>query len=109
MENNGALLVGLSYELTAYLKEHPEQLPKGVQKDDLWIICSQYVIDNIENYKFSHYKDKFLWRVKFKNSKFPEYEYLYFITYQAMYNKGAGIVEATLVNEKLDYMSPSLN
>jgi len=103
MKDIGALIVGLSYELSVYLKEHPEEIPAGVDKQSLEAICSQYLIDNIENYIFSPFKDKFLWRVKFKNSKYPEYEYMYFITYKAIFNGKAGIVEAQLINEKRNF------
>lgn len=106
MKDTGALIVGLSHELCVYLKEHPEELPPGVDKDSLLVACSQYLIDNIENYIFSPFKDKFLWRVKFKNSKYPEYEYMYFITYKAIFKGEAGIVEAKLVHEKRDFSNP---
>lgn len=99
MKDTGALIVGLSHELSVYLKKHPEELPRGIDKDTLWVTCSHYVIDNIENYIFSPYKDKFLWRVKFKNSKYQEFEYMYFITYKAICNGEAGIVKAELMNE----------
>ncbi len=107
MKDNGALIIGLSHELSVYLKEHPEELPAGVDKDSLWVTCSHYLIDNIENYIFSPFKDKFLWRVKFKNSRYQEYEYMYFITYKAIYNGEAGIVEARLINEKREFSSSS--
>jgi hypothetical protein len=99
MKDTGALIIGLSHELSVYLKEHPGELPRGIDKDTLWVTCSHYVIDNIENYIFSPYKDKFLWRVKFKNSKYQEFEYMYFITYKAICNGEAGIVKAELMNE----------
>ncbi|MGZ3753145.1 MAG: hypothetical protein ACXVB0_23565 [Mucilaginibacter sp.] len=99
MKDSGALVVSLSQELTIYLKEHPEELPPGVNKDSLNAVCSSYLIDNIENYTFSPYKDKFLWRVKFRNSQYQEYEYMYFITYKAVFNGAAGIVEAKLIKE----------
>jgi hypothetical protein len=103
MKDSGTLIIGLSHELSVYLKKHPEELPPGIDKDSLTAVCSSYLIDNIENYIFSPFKDKFLWRVKFINSKYPEYEYMYFITYKAVFNGEAGIVEAKLINEKWDF------
>ena len=102
MKDSGALIIGLSHELSVYLKEHPEELPRGIDKDTLWVTWSHYVIDNIENYIFSPFKDKFLWRVKFKNSRYQEFEYLYFITYKAIYKGEAGIVKAELINENVE-------
>ena len=102
MKETGTVLIGLSHELTIYLRQHPEELPTGIDKDSLVVVCSSYLIDNIENYIFSPYKDKFLWRVKFKNSKYQEFEYMYFITYKAIYNGEAGIVKAELINENVE-------
>ena len=107
MKDTGTLIVGLSHELTVYLKQNPEELPQGIDPETLWLSCSHYLIDNIENYIFSPFKDKFLWRVKFKNSKYQEFEYMYFITYTAICNGTAGIVEAKLVSEKMSVSGSS--
>jgi hypothetical protein len=107
MKDSGALIIGLSQELNVYLKEHPEELPPGIDKDSLMASCSSYLIDNIENYIFSPFKDKFLWRVKFQNSQYQEYEYMYFITYKVVFNGEAGIVEAKLINEKRYFPGPA--
>jgi hypothetical protein len=106
MKETGTVLIGLSHELTIYLRQHPEELPSGIDKDSLVVVCSSYLIDNIENYIFAPYKDKFLWRVKFKNSSFPEYEYMYFITYKAVCNAQKGIVEVKLIQEKRETNTP---
>jgi hypothetical protein len=107
MKETGALIVGLNQELSVYLREHPEELPPDIDKNSLRISCAQYLIEHIESYTHSPYKDKFLWRVQFKNSESQEYEYLYFITYKAIYNGEAGIVEAKLINKKGELSSSS--
>ena len=100
MKIEGGLLINMSAELAAYFKEHQAELPPAVDVNTLEVRCSSYLIEYIENYSKKPYTDKFLWCVVFPNSKNPAYEYMYFITYKALYMGEHGIVSAKLVQEK---------
>jgi len=100
MKTEGGLMIRLSVELSEYFKNHPEDLPSAVDMNSLETRCSPYLIEYIESYTTKPFKDKFLWSVKFSNSKNPDSEYMYFITYKAMYMGEHGIVAANLIYEK---------
>jgi len=100
MKIEGGLLVSLSSELALYFKAHPEDLPPVIDVNSLAINCSSYLIEHIENYTAKPFTDKFLWRLKFSNSKNPDYEYMYFITYKAVYKGASEITSAKLIYEK---------
>ena len=99
MKSEGGLVVSLSSELASYFKSHPGDLPLAVDVNALEIKCSSYLIEHIESYTAKPFTDKFLWSLTFPNSKFPRFQYLYFITYKAKYMGECGVVTANLISE----------
>jgi len=106
MKIEGGLIISLSAELTNYFKDHEADVPSGIDINSLKIDCSSYLIEHIENYASKPFTDKFLWCLKFSNSKNPAFEYMYFIEYSAMYMGKRGIVSATLVYDKQEAPAP---
>lgn len=94
---NSPLLITLNTELADYLKDNPEQLPTGINKDTLWIFCTSMAIDNYESYVTKPYEVEFIEDVRFNNSEDPEKVYTYKIHYKAYFGGDRGIVRAELI------------
>jgi hypothetical protein len=101
MRKEKHMMIALNTELVSYFKQHPEQLPVNVDVNTLQIKCLPYLIEHIENYSGKPFTDKFLWNITFPGSKLPGYQYKYFITYQASYRGGCGVITVNMVPGKL--------
>ena len=91
------LLININHELANYLSTHESEIPTGIDKDTLWILCDGFKIDNIEDYTNRPYESEFQWRVRFNNSADEEKDYTYLINYKAYFQGESGIIKAKLI------------
>jgi hypothetical protein len=92
------LLINIGSELADYLYSHPDEIPKDLDSNSLWVLCNGFLIDNIENYSFSPYESEFEWKVRFNNSPIEDREFTYLIKYKAYFQGECGITNAKLIN-----------
>ena len=96
--------VNLALELEEYLRQHPEEIPAGIDSGTMRVLCDGYIIPGFEGCSdFNPHKDTVRWKVRFGKKIIEDTpghsesrEYTYLITYLAIYQGRRGIVAATL-------------
>ncbi len=91
-------IINISKQLSDYLYSHTDEIPTGIDKNSLWIICDGLLISDIENYSTTPYESEFKWKVKFNDSVNENTEYTYLIAYKAYFQGDPGITRAKLLN-----------
>ena len=95
---SGDLIISIARELEYYLRQHPEEIPEGIEVKSLRVLSEGISIPDIEMYTSVPYDNTFGWRFRFDNGADPDKSYLYKIHYRAYFQGESGIVSAQLFN-----------
>jgi len=96
--------VNPAVELEEYLKQHPREIPAGINSHTMRVLCDGYIVPGFEGYSdLNPHKETVRWKVRFGSRTADEAtdhseqkEYTYLITYLAIYQGRHGILTATL-------------
>src|ERR1700758_5130362 len=99
------LYVNLAAELEDYLKLHTQEIPEGIDKNTMRVLCEAYLIRESHNFlNLNPNTETFEWDVRFgrnepdqTTSHTESRKYCYEITYRAIFQGERGIVKAVLM------------